>query len=304
MSDTGILRNRWWLPFAAALALVAGQGAIMVFGAGVFMKPISQELGFGRGEISDAFAISNVMVAVFIPFFGRAVDRYGAKRPLLISIVLFALATAAMSFLRPSTFVLLALFGIAGIASVGQVPTAYSKVISAWFDRQRGMALGIALAGVGVGTAVIPQISNFLINSFGWRVGYVGLGVTILVLAFIPVLVVIREPAVAVAKPGQDAGAQLPGMSFSEAVRTWRYWALAAAFFIASVVINGSLIHIVPLLTDRGIPVGVAVGMMFWAGMALIVGRLIAGWIIDRVFASYVAVFFIVCPLIGIVILG
>ena len=199
---------------------------------------------------------------------------------------------------------LLALYGIAGIASVGQTPTAYSKVISAWFDRQRGLALGIALAGVGVGTAVIPQISNFLINNFGWRVGYVGLGLTILILGFIPVLLFIREPVVAVAKPGQQSAARVPGMEFSEGIQTWRYWALAAAFFIASVTINGSLIHVVPLLTDRGVPVGVAVGMMFWAGMALIVGRLIAGWIIDRVFAPYVAVFFIVLPFVGMVVLA
>lgn len=304
MSDTGILRNRWWIPFAAALALVAGQGAINVFSAGVFMKPVGDELGFGRGEFSNAIFLSNIMVAVFIPFFGRWVDRKGAKGPLLISIVLFGLATAAMYFLQPLTAVLLGLYGLSGIASVGQCPTAYSKVIAAWFDRQRGLAMGIALAGVGVGTAYIPKLANFLIASFGWRIGYVGLGVTIMILAFIPVLLFIREPIVAAAKPGQAATAQLPGMEFAEAIRTWRYWALAAAFFIASVVINGSLIHIVPLLTDRGIPVGVAVGMMWWAGMALIVGRLIAGWIIDRVYAPYVAVFFIVCPLIGIIILA
>ena len=123
MGDDGILRNRWWIPFASALALVAGQGAINIFGAGVFLKPVGEELGFGRGEISNAVAISNIMLAICIPFFGRIVDRKGVKGPLLISIVLFALTTAAMFFLQPSTFVLLGMYGIAGIASVGQCPT-------------------------------------------------------------------------------------------------------------------------------------------------------------------------------------
>jgi MFS family permease len=302
MGDDGILRNRWWIAIMSGLALVAGQGAINVFGAGVFLKPVAQELGFGRGEVSNAIALSNIMVAIAIPFFGRLVDRRGVRGPLLTSIALFALATAGMSLLRPSTLVLLLLYGIAGVVSVGQTPTAYSKVLSAWFDRQRGLALGIALAGVGVGTAVIPQISDFLIRNFGWREGYIGLGITIFVLAFIPVALFLREPAAA--KPGRVASAQMPGLSFSESIRTWRYWALAAAFFIASTTINGSLVHVVPLLTDRGIPVSTAVSMMSAAGLALIIGRLIAGYVIDRVFASYVAVVFLIAPLLGLAILS
>ncbi len=302
MGDNGISRNRWWIAIVSGLALVAGQGAINVFGAGVFLKPVAQELGFGRGEVSNAIALSNIMVAVAMPFFGRLMDRRGVRGPLLVSIALFALATAAMSFLRPSTPVLLLLYGIAGIVSVGQTPTAYSKVLSAWFDRRRGLALGIALAGVGIGTALIPQISDVLIRNFGWREGYIGLAIAIFVLAFIPVALFLREPAVA--QRARTEPAQLPGLSFSEGIRTWRYWALAAAFFIAATTINGSLVHVVPLLTDRGIPVSTAVSMMSAAGLALIIGRLIAGYVIDRVFASYVAIVFLIAPLAGLVILS
>src|SRR5215471_16444997 len=197
MGDTGIRHNRWWIAIASGVALIVGQGAINVFAAGVFLKPVAQELGFGRGEISNAIAISNIMVAVATPFFGRMVDRLGVRRPLLASILLFALATAALALLQPSTFVLLMLYGISGFVSVGQNPTAYSKVIAAWFDRQRGLALGIALAGVGIGTALVPQFFNFLIAHFGWREGYIGLGLAIFVLAFIPAALVIREPETA-----------------------------------------------------------------------------------------------------------
>ncbi len=300
MSDTGILRNRWWIAIASGVALIVGQGAINVFAAGVFLKPVAQELGFGRGEISNAIAISNIMVAVATPFFGRMVDRMGVRRPLLASILLFALATAALSLLQPSTAVLLLLYGVSGFVSIGQNPTAYSKVISAWFDRQRGLALGIALAGVGIGTALVPQLSNFLIAHFGWRDGYIGLGVAIFVLAFIPAAVVIREP-----ESAKSANASpLVGADFSEAIRTWKYWAMAFAFFIAATTINGSLVHVVPLLTDRGIPVGTAVSMISAAGLALIVGRLIAGYIIDHVFAPYVAIVFLLAPLGGLAILG
>ncbi len=302
MGNNGILHNRWGIAVASALALIVGQGAINVFAAGVFLKPVGEELGFGRGEISNAILVSNLMVAIATPFFGRLLDRRGVRGPLLITIVLFALATAAMSLLQPSTAVLLLLYGVAGLVSVGQNPTAYSKVLCAWFDRDRGLALGIALAGVGLGTAFIPKLADFLIRNFGWREGYIGLGCAIFVLAFIPVLLFVREPAAA--KAGAEASADLPGMRVPEAIRSWRYWAMAAAFFIAATTINGSLVHVVPLLTDRGISFPTAVSMISAAGYALIVGRLIAGYIIDRVFAPYVAIVFLIAPLTGLAILG
>ncbi len=96
----------------------------------------------------------------------------------------------------------------------------------------------------------------------------------------------------------------LPGMSFAEAIRTWRYWSLAMAFFLATTTINGSLVHVVPLLTDRGVPIGTAVATMAGAGLALIVGRVAAGYVMDRVFAPYVALAFLVGPMIGLAILG
>ena len=89
---------------------------------------------------------------------------------------MFAFATAGMALLQPSLVVLLALFGLAGVVGVSQNPTAYSKVLASAFDRNRGLAMGLALAGVELGTAVMPQIANVLINNFGWRMGYVGLG--------------------------------------------------------------------------------------------------------------------------------
>jgi predicted MFS family arabinose efflux permease len=294
--------NRWWIVVASAAALIAGQGAINVFAAGVFLKPVAEELGFGRGEISSAIALTNVMIAVAAPFFGGFLDKFGVRRPLLSSIGLFAIATAAMAMLQPSFAVLFGLYGLAGLVGVGQNPTAYSKVIASYFDRERGLAMGLALAGVGLGTALMPPLSNFLIAAFGWRIGYLGLAVVIVVLALIPVAILLPEPLKRTrAGEGQR---QLPGIPLREAIRTWRYWAMTIAFFIAATTINGSLVHVVPLLTDRGIPIGVAVSTMAAAGIMLIVGRVFAGYIMDRVFAPYVAVFFLLCPIAGLAVLG
>lgn len=297
-----IARNRWWIVVASALALMAGQGPINVFAAGVFLKPVTQELGFGRGEFSTAIAISNIMTAVAAPFWGRCLDTFGIRRPLLIALALFAFATAGTALLQPSIVVLLALFGLAGVVGVSQNPTAYSKVLASAFDRNRGLAMGLALAGVGLGTALMPQLANVLINNFGWRMGYVGLGAVIIVIAFIPVALLLPEPSPK--KVIDNEPASLPGMTFAEAIRTRQYWALTIAFFFAGVTINGALVHVVPLLTDRGIPVGAAVSAVSAAGLALIAGRIIAGYVMDRVFAPYVALVFLGGPILGLAILG
>jgi MFS family permease len=295
--------KRWSIVAASSLALVASQGPINVFATGIFIKPISQELGFGRGDIATAIGISSVMTAVASPFFGRLIDRYGVRTPLAVSIILFALATAAMSLLPGSVFGLYAMFALTGLFAIGQTPGSYSKVVSAWFDRQRGFALGIVLAGVGMGTIVLPMICKTLIGTFGWREAYLGLAGLIILLALLPVLIFIREPTRAPAG-GLSPGVTLPGVSMTEAARDRRFWYMIVSFFLAVVAINGSLVHVVPMLTDRGMSLSDAVGIISSSGFALIVGRLLAGWIIDRVFAPYVAIFFLVCPMAGLLILA
>lgn len=295
--------NRWWTVVASMLAMMVGAGPITVFAAGVFLKPVAQELGFGRGEISTAIGLSSVMIALGIPFYGRLLDLKGIRPVVLPTIVLFALANAALALLRPSAVLLFFLYALLGLAGLGQGPTAYSKVLSAWFDRRRGLALGLALAGVGLGTTLMPQYASLLLGAFGWRMGYVGLGIAVLVLGFIPVALFVREPPAA-QPAGQAAGEGLPGITFREALHSGRYWALTAAFCLAAIVINGSLIHVVPLLTDRGMSLPAAVFAVSMAGLALICGRVFSGWCSDKLFAPWIAIFFLLCPMAGIAILG
>jgi MFS family permease len=296
--------KRWLIVAASALALVASQGPINVFAAGVFLKPISQELGFGRGDIATAVGVSSLMTAVASPIFGRLIDRFGVRMPLIVSIVLFALATAAIALLPGSIRSLYGVFAATGFLAIGQTPGSYSKVVSAWFDAQRGLALGIVLAGVGVGTAVIPIICNNLIATFGWRGGYVGLAAVIMMIAFIPAVLFIREPVNDARYPAVNPELDLPGVSTGVAVRDRRFWFMTISFFFAVVAVNGTLVHVVPMLTDRGLPLREAVQIISTSGIALVIGRLFAGWIIDRVFAPYVAVFFLLCPAVGLLVLA
>lgn len=303
-----MFKSRWWIVVASFLALIVGQGAVEVFVTGIFIKPISETLHLGRGVIASGMGMTNILTAVCIIFLGRWMDKVGVKAVLVPFLVLFAIATASLSLLTASVPLLFLLFGIQGFVGAGQTPTAYSKMISAVFDDKRGLALGLAMAGVGAGTVLLPQYSRYLLGTYGWRGGYVGIGIAIIILGVIPVLLFVHEPEEVKKARREKLNAakvqNLPGMEYGEALRTPRFWGLCFAFFCAQTAINGTMIHTVPMLLDRGIKIGTAVAAMSMGGFALIIGRIIAGWLLDRVYAAWVVIFFLACPMVGIAILG
>jgi MFS family permease len=303
----GIFGNRWWVVAASVLGLIVGSGAINVFAFGVFLKPVTADLGIGRGAFGAGLVLNSALTAIGCIPLGWALDRYGARRVMIPGILLFALAAASYSMLTPSPMVIVLLFGVAGIVGCFQTPVPYATVLSKWFDRDRGLALGIAMAGVGLGVALVPQISTRLIDAFGWRMAYVGLGVTILVLAWLPVTIFVREPSEAemsrrAERPQSEA---LPGMTAREAIGgSWRFWTLTVAFLLAVAAINGTLTQVVALLTDRGVPRDVAVQALSAAGLAIIIGRILCGWCLDRFRGSVVAICFFIVPMCGIALLA
>jgi MFS family permease len=304
MLRTGIFANRWWLVVGALLGLMVNTGVIEVFTFSVFLKPISEDLGFPRETIALAGVFGSLCATFATPAFGKAIDHFGLRKVHLPMICLYALSIALLGLLNTSFALMVTFFCFRGIVGSGQSPIAYSKAIAAWFDKDRGLALGVAIAGVGLGVALMPQIASWLIVEWGWREAFAGISVAIIVLGFIPALLFVREPPfrtdhVVEGRP------MAPGSTFTEAVfHSWRFWAMTIAFFIGVVAINGMLTRVVPLLSDRGIPRLVAVSALSAAGIALTVGRVISGWSLDRVHGPYVACTFFGSAMIGIALLS
>jgi MFS family permease len=301
MPGTSLFQNRWWVVLGAFLGLIVNQGAITFYAFAIFLKPVSEDLGVSRGTLSSAVGLLLAVFAIFVPVMGILIDRFGVRTVLMPMIVLVALATAGLSLLRASPFILYPLFALQGLFATCQVPIGYAKVITAWFDRERGLALGIAVAGAGLGVALVPQFVAWLIASHGWRAAYVGLGAGILLVAFVPVALFIREPPSAKAAPGDAAPA--PGISAGAAVRQSQFWIINVAFFLATIAINGTLAHVVALLTDRGVAAATATNALSVAGLAIIVGRIVSGYCVDRFFAPHVTLAMFCAPIVGIALL-
>jgi MFS family permease len=300
-----ILQNRWWVVFASACGLMVGAGVINVFAMGVFLKPITEDLGVGRGLFGTALWLNSTANAVACFFVGWLIQRWGLRRVMIPGILLCALATACYGLIQASPFVLTyAIFAVGGFIAGCQTPIPYATATSLWFDRRRGIALGLAIAGVGLGAAVLPKIAGLLIGAFGWRLAFVGLGLAMLAIALLPVALFIREPPDPVERGQRHAtlasAATMPGLAAGIVLRRGLFWALTAAFFLDVVAIQGTLTQMVALLTDRGMALGDAINTLSSVGIALILGRILSGWCLDRFWGPYVAVIFFIVPMIGI----
>jgi predicted MFS family arabinose efflux permease len=295
--------NPWWVVGGAVVGLFVCNGPVLSFTFGVFLKPIMADTGWHRSSVSFALSVGGIFSALAVPLLGYMMDRWSIRRVALPGIVLYSLCVGLLAFSPPSFWIFTLLFALAEMTSAIQTPLGYAKAIAAWFDRRRGLALGIAMSGVGLGGFVIPQLANMLIERVGWRGAYAALALLTFVIAFPAVALWIREPRPGEGERHAAAMTEQPGLTTREAAGLSRFWILGAAFFLVAVAINGTVAHVVPLLTDRGLAASSASAILGVFGLATLTGRLLAGYLVDRIYAPHVATVFFLAPIAGFVFL-
>ncbi len=302
----------WWIVLVAAIGMFMGYGAIYNFTYAVLTNPIGREFNWNRSTISLAYSLSLIAYSVAAPFIGKLVDHLGARRVILPSLVLFALSLMAFSFLSSRLWHFFALNIALGLIGCGSALVPYSQVISHWFDRKRGVALGLAMIGVGLSSFIMPNVVFALLSDVGWRSAYLWMGLMVLVVA-VPVGLFLKEdPRMMGLWPDGEtenrAGAekavrQKLGLSAREALRSGTFWQLFAAVLLVATAVIGCLIHLVHMLTDRGVSPQAAAFAASLLGGAVIPGRVVSGYLVDRFFAPSVAVYFFAGAGLGIFIL-
>jgi MFS family permease len=306
------LFHGWWIVFVAGVGLFMGYGPIVAFTFGVFLKPLTEEFGWSRGQISLAFSLSLLVMSFTLPLVGRLVDRFGARKVIAPSVLFFGLGLMSLSLLSANVWHLYAVYIGLGLIGGGTAPIPYSNVISHWFDKKRGLALGLAMVGLGLGTFIMPSFAQTLITFGTWRQAYIYIGLMVMVVAIPVVSLFLKETPQMLGQhpdgelprsfPGQKTQPAL-GLSSREALHTNTFWILVSGFFLMSASVHGCLIHLVLLLTDRGIAPHLAAMATSLFGGALLVGRVGAGYLLDRFFATAVAVAFFCATTVGLLLL-
>jgi MFS family permease len=163
---TRYVPNGWWVVFASTLGLMVTQGPVMTFSFGIFLPSFQSEFGWSRGQISLALTLTILSAALVMPLAGRLLDRVGARVFAPRAIFLFGFAVISLYFVPGNLALFYAWFVVIGLLSAGAAPGPFARAISAWFDQKRGIALGLCMAGVGLGAAIMPLISRTAISYF------------------------------------------------------------------------------------------------------------------------------------------
>jgi len=292
---------RGWLVVAVCLLGVStGPAAFTLGSMGLFFDGFEREFGWSRGDVSSALSIMMGVTAVSLPFVGWLIDRYGVRRVLAPSVALFGLLLMSASLVT-QLWQLVAVYVLIGFLGVGANSVGYMRLLAAWFDRRRGLAIGVAGSGTGLGFAYVPVITQYAVADYGWRGGYVLLGAVMLVVTLPLVLIVLREhpsdvglhvdgdPVPAEHHAEADVG---PGISLAEAARRRDFWFMLCTFVSVAFVLYGAIPHLVPLLEGRGFDVATAAWIASLFGFATFGGRILIGSLVDHFEARLVAVVF------------
>jgi MFS family permease len=268
---------------------------VVVFSFSVFLKPLAQELHSNRAAISLAFTLFNLMVGICSPAAGKLTDRFPARKvilPCTVACILILFASNALSAKLWETY---AFFLALGLFGSGTSIVPYSNVVSHWFDRRRGIALGLMAVGGGLGAMIMPSLAQHLITRVGWRRAYTAMAT--LTLTAIPLIAAfLKERPGAIRKPADGASRLTtpvqrsdPGMTCREAWHSAAFWQVLCAYCLVGTGIHGCFIHMSALLSDRGTSLKVAALASSLIGAGSMTGRLLSGYLVDRFFAPRVA---------------
>jgi MFS family permease len=289
----------WWIVATCALGLCLGGPPIVVFSFGVFFKSLVHDFHASRAEISFAFTLHNVISAICVPAVGRLIDRIGTRRVILPATAVLALILISGRALGSSIWQFYLFYAALGLIGSSTSPVPYGVVVSRWFNRRRGMALGFMMLGVGLGGIIAPLLAQRLIAAFGWRNAYAifGLGILLIPLPIITALLEDDPAKRGLAPDGAEVVHRVSqehceGLSWHEIWHTPTFWLMICIFFLTGASVHAGVLHMPALLTDRGLSAERAALASSVIGLSLLTGRLGSGYLLDRFFAPRVAIGF------------
>lgn len=253
-------------------------------GVSVFIKPISAELGWSRGEASFGYTAIALSSAVAGLFWGYAADRIGTRPLALIATAAMAGALILLSR-QTALWQFYAFYFIFGALGHGALSAPLYAAGGFWFSRNKGLAMGLMAAGGAVGQGLVPFIAAMLIVVYDWRTAYLAMGIAYVVLA-LPLALLVRDPpARIVARQAPPAGRSngpdddAPVPLSPPQVLAW----ISVAVIFCCVCMAVPIVHVVPMLTDRGIAPETAAGVLFTLMLAGAAGRILGGKLADIV---------------------
>jgi len=260
----------WVILACVCVAAFSRQGSAVAT-LSIFVEPMTREFGWSHTEISAAVSLGGILGALVAPAIGTFLDRNGARAVLCLAVLLTGIPLLLLSFTQSLLFFFVfyctARMSFAGPFDLG----IYGSIVN-WFVRRRAFATAVSTLALMTGLVAMPLIAHFVMQASGWRSAWVVVGVTVLVIGFVPVwLLHVRRPEDlgqlpdgerAVVGTGAGTGAKVhmpePAYTRHQALRTPAFWLLSLFTFLVYPVQAGISLHQAPLLIERGLDAGVA----------------------------------------------
>ena len=281
--------------------VIVGVGMLGIFASGpaqshtfsVFIGPIALDLGLTQTEMASAYGLATLVAALCLPAMGWFLDRAGAKRMLAVVALFFGSACAAFGLVSGLFWLAI---GFAALRFLGQgsLMMGSSNMVSQWFTRKRGTALGLMTMGFGISMAVHPELSQWLIEWVGWREAWFWIGATtwILVLPPIVILAISKPEDVGLHPDGvihssaDEDGAESvgPQMDFtlSEALHAPAFYIVAASLFTLSMLVTSLHFYQVSIFADQGLGPNIATKCFAVSSVTMIVMMPVVGRMLDQ----------------------
>lgn len=301
-------RQGWQIVALSVVGVAISINAALLYGFGVLVIPLEQAFGWQRSSLQAAITFLFGGAVIGLQLVGWLNMRFGMKRVTVLSLLSMALGYLATTLIGGSIWSLYFAFFMLPIIGMGALAVTWTQLLNLWFHRNRGLALAIGLSGTGITAALVPRLLSWGVDTWDWRAAFV-------ILALLNVLVGIpltlwwfRLPAVVDkaahgrdAEPLSDAGPRLliTGMSFAEGLASPRFWICNVALSLVVSAVVGLVTSTVPMLRDKGLSAADAAVVFGYFGVSLIIGRLVVGYLLDRLWPPGVAAISLSLPAVG-----
>jgi MFS family permease len=269
----------WVIVGAGILVTCMGLGAM--FSLGVFLKPITESMGWSRTAISTVALLNWIFMGVGSFVWGTLSDRIGTRAVVLSGGVLLGLGLVLAS--QATTLLQFQVcFGVLVGFAVGSFYAPMTAVATRWFTRHRSLAVALVSSGIGLGTLTVGPLARFLLDTYDWRIAMLVVG-DLAWLCVIPAALLVRTPP-AGAGSAANVALDASGREFTApaALRTPQFWAIALTHFACCAAHSGPIFHMVTHAIDRGVTPLTAATVLGVSGLASVGGRIACGLLADR----------------------
>ena len=296
----------WKSLLAATIGTMCGIFTLTNYTQGFFVGPVTSEFGWSAPQFFLSYTVLMCSGLLTGPLIGYIAQRVGLRTVGIVGLIGHSLAYGVLSLNTGSLMLWYLSWALVAILGAGSLPIIWTGVLNNWFTKHRGKAIGITMAGTGLGAFLLPPIVEFLIANHGWRTAYRGIGLGALLISVPIVFALFKEkPDSSTATDGEAVANKVEtwGLTTRDAMRTKQFWILGAVLFLTVIVVAGLLSNFERIMTEQGFERSSIAQIAAVMGLTVIIGRLMVGALVDRFWAPGVAACFFLVATLGLLIL-